>query len=381
MVDDRRGLPSASSGDRLYNCPGSRALEALAPEDTPSGEAQEGTAIAEALEKETDEGLDESGKTIFQRLSEMEKQAIDEWANEKAIAPSKLIIIREAGDRGRFWIRDRSDLHLLSSAKPDVVAHDSHQAIVLNHKTGYLDVPKARGNIQTRIEVLAVWHDIEGIVAVRGAIAQFRFRGKFSATDYDLALLKRAEQEHVFALWRSSEEDAPRVPGYWCKYCRAKAFCPQAASLSLLPVVAMPKAEIAKKDIPAAVATLSLEQLGFLRHKSAMIENILDAVAKRLKTFSAEELATVGLKLEPSKGIRTLPDVQALWTALHAENVSEVEFRSVLRATYGAAQELIITKLQASDPSLTEKEAKERADKILAPAVKMAAREPSLKSL
>lgn len=379
MSDERHGLPSASGADRLQNCPGSRALEAVAPKGEPTDEAMEGTLIAEALAAESDEGLDESGKTIMQRLSQMEKQAIDEWAFEKEIPPSKVEVI--ARDNRRFWIRDRDDMHLVASAKPDVVAARPPHALVINHKTGYIDVPQARGNLQSRMEALAIWHDVDDVVEVRAAIAQFRFRGKFSATDYDLAFLKRAEEELTFSIWRSEQPDAPRIPGYWCRYCRAKAFCPESAAFTMLPVVAMPQQTMAKKDIPAAVATLNLETLAFIRHKAAMIENVLDAVGKRLKRdFTPEQLASVGLKLQPSSGVRTLPDVQKTWASLFTF-VTEEEFRGVCKVSLGAAKELLVKKLQGLDPELTQTAAEEKADGILEPAVVKAARDPSLKAI
>lgn len=379
MQDDRKGLPSASGIPRIVYCPGSRSLEPQAPPEIPSDEAQEGDAIHKALEKESDAELDESGKNIAQRLRSMEAQAVSDWLAELGVECAAPIPQRET----RLWIRDRKTLTPVASSKLDVFYVIGTKALAIDSKTGYLAVPPARTNIQMRVQALALWHEYDFLTSIRVATAQFRFFGRFTASDYGLEDLKRAEQELIFNLWRSEQPDAPRVPSEEsCRYCRARSFCPEAAAFALLPVVPMPSRDLAKKDIPAAVATLDLPTLGFLRHKAAMIENILEAVGKRLKTqFTAEELATVGLKLQPSVGVRTLPDVQALWTALHNQNVSEGELRSILKASYGAAQELMVAKLKAANPALTDKDAQAQADKILEPAVKLAAREPSLKSL
>jgi hypothetical protein len=377
IADERRGLPSASGMDRVYNCPGSRALEKDAPKEAPTDEALEGTEIAEALETANDEGLDEQGRAIAKRLADMEAKAIDDWCAEKQLPPSATVLHREE----RFWIYDRRTLNPISSAKPDVVATNHKAALTINHKTGYIEVPHARTNIQSRIEALSVWHSFDGeITDVRAAIAQFRFRGKFSATDYDLNFLNMAERELELGLWRSENSDAPRVPGFWCKYCRAKGFCPEARALTMLPAVRMPSLEVAKKDIAAQVAQWDLPTLAFLRHKKSFIENILEAVSTRLRTFSPDELATVGLQLVGSEGVRSLPDIQALWGELYKVGVTEDEFRSICKAPYGAAQTLLMDKLN-KDKKLTDTEAKKLADEVLAPAVKMAPRAAQLKSL
>lgn len=270
----------------------------------------------------------------------------------------------------------------LCSAKLDVFYILGTNALALDFKSGYLPVEAARTNIQMRTQALALWHEFEFLTHIRVATAQFRFKGRFTASDYTVPDLEKAEKELIFNLWRAQQPDAPRVPSTEaCRYCRAKPICPEAKAFSLLPVVAMPTLEMKKKDIPAAVARLSLEQMAFLRHKKAMIENVLEAVSARLRTFSPEELAGVGLQLVPNDGVRSLPDVQKLWEVLYAQKVTAEEFRGILKSAYGTAQAFLAERFKKANPELTDKDAKKMADDVLAPAVTMAAREPQLRSL
>lgn len=379
VKDERQGKPSASGGSKWYSCPGSVALEAIAPEEEPTDEAIQGSEIAKAREEESEDGLDEEGKTIAQRLTEQESQALADWLSERfpgAVDGNPLVFREE-----RLWARDDA-MKPMVSAKPDWFYIFKDEALCGDDKSGYLAVTEAHKNIQARIQALCLKHEYPHLKRIRVAISQFRFKKRFTACDYDEQGLAIAEKEVFFRLWLTTDPYAVRTAGDHCRWCKAKASCPESAAYTMLPMVPFQGRDIAKKDIPAAVATLDLQTLGFLRHKSALISNILDAVGARLKKeFTPEQLATVGLQLVPSAGVRTLPNVEQLWAVLHGQGVTDVEFRAILRSAYGAAQELLIAKIQKDNPELTQKAAKEQADKILEPAVKMAARDPQLRSL
>jgi hypothetical protein len=367
---------------RVALCAGSPALEAQVPKDesTKTDEAQEGDAIHAAIEQESDEGLDEQGKTIADRLRDMEKSAVEQWMLERSIPPEVAPVPQR---EVRLWFRNRDNLQPLCSAKLDVFYVYGTSALALDHKTGYLPVTAARSNIQMRTQALCLWHEYEHLTHIRVATAQFRFKGRFTASDYTIPDLQRAEQELIFNLWRSEQSDAPRVPSVEaCRYCRAKSICPEARALAMLPATTLPRLDVAKKDLPAMVRTMDLPTKAFLRHRKSMIENVLEAVSTDLRqNYSADELAGVGLQLVPSNGVRVLSNVQKLWEVLQPIGVKEHEFRALLKAVHGTTQAFLAEKLKQEDASLTDKEAKERADKILEPAVTKAPREPQLRSL
>ena len=77
--DDRGELPSASSMDRCYHCPGSPAAERGLTALTIESVTADGTAIHEAIETGDDEDLGLSQAEIKDRLVGMEKRAIDQW--------------------------------------------------------------------------------------------------------------------------------------------------------------------------------------------------------------------------------------------------------------------------------------------------------------
>jgi hypothetical protein len=235
-----------------------------------------------------------------------------------------------------------------------------------------------------RTQAICLWHEYEHVKHIRVAAAQYRFRGKFTGSDYTLKDLQRSEQEMIFDLWRADQPDAPRIPSQEaCRYCAARGvYCPESRAMAMLPAVPLPNLDVAKKDLPALVRTMDLPTKAFLRHRKSLIENVLEAVSTDLKkNYTADELASVGLQLVPSSGVRVLANVQKLWEVLQPIGVKEHEFRALLKAVHGTTQAFLAEKLKQEDASLTDKEAKERADKILEPAVTKAPRDPQLRSL
>lgn len=380
VQDERAGLISASSGERRFNCAGSKALEDQAPEGTPTDEAIQGDEIHEAKKNEDFTGLDEEGRTIAEQLTVLEQRAYAEFVQNTKEEP---FMLREE----RLWIKDRKTKQRVASAQIDVGWIGKKNALVIDLKTGYLAVTPAYRNIQSRIQALAVWHEYPSIDRIVVGIAAYRFKGTLDMVDYSLDALKQAEQELFFHVWRSQQPHAPRVPGAWCKYCRAKAYCPEATAMTMLPAVPFGPEPMKKKDIPARVMDLTLEQLAFIHQRSAMIKNVLDAVSDRLKSFGPDDLATVGYKLEPGGTIREIPSIPKLWEAVWAAElgITVEEFQGCMKAFVGKVEELVASKIEArelaSNPEFTKKEAKARAAKIIEPAVELKPKSPQLKPL
>lgn len=377
-MDERGNLPSASGGSKFYACAGSVALEATAPEQEPTDEGIQGAEIAEAREKESDEGLDEEGKTIADRLKAQEQKAVTDWMAERFPGEqARPVPMREF----RCWIRDQQTMEPVASAKPDWFYIFKDEALVGDDKSGYLTVTDAHKNIQSRIQAVAIVHEFPHVKRVRVAMSQFRFKERFTACDYNNQALVQAEREILFRLWVTKDPHAHRTAGPHCRWCRARGYCPEAAAMSLLPVAALRGDLTTKEGVAMAVAQMSLEQRAYVRHQTALINSITAAVRTSLMGESDEALATVGLRKVPSDGVRSLPDVDALWKELWAQGVTPDEFRSILKASIGAAEEFMIARLRKADPDLKQKDAKTKVDAILAPAIKMVPREPSLKAI
>lgn len=381
-AEESLGLPSASAMPRIVHCHGSVQLSReVGDPSRPSDEAVQGSDIAAALEAMNLAGLDEDSKTIAQRLQEMETRAIDDWM--KATGVVGHLMNREE----RLWIRDRTGSRVIASAKPDVYYIQGEHGLVLNHKTGYLPIPPAAINFQIRTEALALWHEYPRLTRIRACTAHYRFRGEFDACDYTLEHLWQAEQELLFHLRQATHPDAPRVPSIHCRYCPALGACPEAASYAVLTTVHTGPDLMKKADVEELVRRLTKEQQAFIQQRKSMILNFLDANTDCLKALPKEDLASVGLELVPGGNVRTIPDVQKMWDALFAETAyknpiefSLREFQECCKAAVGVVEEKLVEKIMARDGG-TKAEATAKAKKIMAPAVQMVPKSPTLKPL
>lgn len=373
MSDERGNLPSASSLYILYACLGSWNAQKDLPEDESSSvEAQEGTEIAEALESEDFTGLDEDGRTIAQRLKKFTDDALDEWWRSIGGVPFE--VFKEK----RLWIHDRQNLKPLASARLDWFAIAPPYAVAIDHKSGYIPVTAARKNVQVRIQALALWHEYPELTTILAGTAQYRFVGKVDMTEYRVRDLEFAQRELELKLWQAKDPTAPRVPGEHCRYCRAKAFCPEAASYSLLPIATLPMPVSGEADVSLAVSQLTHEQLAFVRSRKAIIEKIISAVDARLRGLSAEELSAVGLALSKPGTVTSVANkAEAKRLLMEKGLVTEEQWNNATNVVLGRLEELVAPQMNKE----TKKADKEAFLALLAPTLAHSQKLPSIRLL
>lgn len=374
-IDERGGLPSASSFERLVHCPGSRLSEAAVPHGTTSSSdiADAGTRIHDALKTGKIDDLARNEEQIASKLKEMEKAALAEFCADYNLKVEDMRIYREE----RFWIAG------VTSARVDFAAvHKTlPMVLLLDSKTGFLKVTSARENWQLRVGICTLNESFGPFETARVAIAQYRLKERFSKCDYDAHYLKRSKTEILFHAARSQEPDAPFAAGPWCQYCRAAVTCPTLTAYSMLPSVIAKTTELKKKDIIAKVDTLSLPDLAFIQSRKTSAENLFDAVTKRLKSFPEDQLASVGYQLVPTGTMRSVPSIADLWHILSdAGLISDEEFRGVCVVGLGALYDLLVTRI-AGKRECSKSEAESFLDGLLAPVVKRTSKEPSLKTI
>jgi hypothetical protein len=192
----------------------------------------------------------------------------------------------------------------LTSAKVDVAFIVENKlglhCLLLDAKTGFLEVTKASANWQLRVGIVALDQEHGPFETARVAIAQYRLQEKFSRCDYTSKDIEHALNEIVFYLNRAKQDDAPFAAGKWCQYCKAKPTCPTAATYALLPSVMAHTLDLKKKDIEARVAELTINDLAFIQSRKTSATNLFDAVSDRLKSLPSDVLAGVGYELVPT---------------------------------------------------------------------------------
>jgi hypothetical protein len=383
-TDDRCGLPSASSFERLVYCPGSPAAESACPPRSEENEiAQRGTDIHEALATDDDSALAITDKIVKDRLRKIEDDAITAWLEEFGLKRESVIVLREV----RIWIRTRGALEKVASARVDcaAVCEKSGRALVIDAKSGFLDTTPAEINWQLRVQAVALWHEYNfSVNEIRCAISQGRGKSKYDPVDYDAHSLIWSESQIRFYIQNGKDPFAPRVPGAHCRYCLANGNCAEAASYSMLPIVHTNSVPADKKTIELKVALLDNPSLAFIHSRAPLITAILESVKDRLKGLFRDDLAAVGLELKPNAPMRQITKVQLAYEALKIRGlISDDEFRSVCKLPIGALEELVVPRLKTKVEFAAFKNdaLKEEFSKIIAPSVDMIPKAASLKPL
>ena len=354
-TDERRGLPSASALGRLAACPGSLAAEQAAPaEETSSPEADSGTAIHAVL----------AGETPARPLTEEETriaEACDRLLQETACGTYGPLehadtLVREE----RLWLRAPDKTPLLSG-KPDLVAIYGMRALIVDFKTGRAEVTNAASNLQLRalVTLVAANHIIREATVV--IIQPFSETGTTAARyeDDDIA----AAREHVLQILSDAANPwAPRVPSpEACKYCRAKALCPEARELAVTPPIPVPD-YIQATELAAALTDAKLG--AFLDH-AAFAERVIDACRDEAKRRITAGQAVPGWALKPGRASETITDPQTVYDRftflggngeqfLECVTVGKTKLKDMVRALTTARGKALDAHLEAMLAGCTE---------------------------
>lgn len=357
--DQRKGLPSASSAERLVFCAGSPALEAQCPEPPESKVASDGTAIHEAWETDMPE---ETG--VADQLRAAEAELVGQWLAhiETQAIPDEAIRER------RLWIYDPRTALRTSSAKPDVIFllrlrepdgsvadadwagsdRGALHALVIDGKTGYLPVKDAAKNWQTRVQAIAVLNEWPDVHSVRVALARCRFGKELSFCDYDRQALDFSARLWEQAIWYANQPDAHRMPGAWCKYCRASAYCPERTATALCALTA-PKTT----DSEAATAWKAL--------KGA--EKLAKELAVRVKALPTETLAAAGLRLVDGDDMRKFTSNDDVAAAL-SDYIDRDALLDLSTFKLGALEKALVPVIQSRDGLDTKRAAQKRFNEL-----------------
>lgn len=363
MIDEREGLPSASKMDRVAHCPGSVNAEREFSQEEVTEVTQEGTDIHDLLHDEDApdalEEIEENSVVIAERLKDLRDREVGKWRAGKT---GEEKILKEE----RFWLMDKN--RKLTSAKLDYAIIIGDSAFVLDYKSGYKPVTESHKNYQVRTQVVTLWKAYPNLKEIRGGTAAYRFRENFSMTDYSIGDLLKAERELRFILWRAEQPDAERIPGEWCDYCKAKANCPQAGAMSLLPVETVKDCSVVPTDeeIRSSVAKLDLKQLAYLNSKKTLAEKVFAAVKTRLKSMPDSLLNKVGLK-HKIRDINKPDDISGIFREfMHSGLLKKEECAGCCNIVIGRIVEIAVPRLMEKGVA-TKKDATLRVKKMLEP--------------
>lgn len=332
-LDERRGLPSASSFPRYATCPGSIALEfqlreaGVLPVDHGSGDAESGTRIHEILKKLATGAADpfagaalldiEVAEDLWERAQHFIKKAFGEDL-------SAVTFIVEQ----RHWLHD-VDGSQIASGQFDLMAHNGVFGLVLDYKTlfGEHDPAPINRQLQFGAVILREAYGIrEGMIVLlqRMKPASHAFYNDEDLADWldeiDTIILRKSQDPFALGFVRS----------HHCTFCAARLACPrlqyEMASIQASPL--------------AILATATDEQIGTFLDRCESVD-VLKRAAEREVTVRIESGREVpGWTMAASAGKREVTNPRLLANELIAAGAPLSAVLGAMKLTVGDAQAL-----------------------------------------
>lgn len=290
MNDERLGLPSSSEMWRLSECSGSKILsDSLRAKGIdlgiPNISATLGDRIHSSLE----------GYNLDLNLREQEiRDDCDRIANQASreffgdsVEPE--ILIEE-----RLWYKKNGIPFF--SGRPDRVSVVPESILDVNFKTGTSEEEDAGSNLQMGSEVVLLHHRYPKIPRIGALLSQPLATNQPEIVVYDLQAMEE-EEIHILGIVDRATWDKRRRAGPWCKFCPARAFCPEARELATdLPM------RIKVDNLPSGDS--ATEMMSRLSVAYDVLDALWDAFSKKVKS---EPESVPGWHINLGKKVRSLP--------------------------------------------------------------------------
>lgn len=341
LVEKSHAELGASSADRWMNCPGSVALSRGLP-DPETEAAREGTAAHAVAERALLQGksahewigLTIEGVEITQEMAEGVMVFVDTVRNSLQRAGAKL------------FVEERFSLAALQPPAPmfgtsDALIHFEQDLTLevwdLKFGSGY--VVEVQDNPQLFYYALGALLTLEQrglrVRRVRIGIVQPRARHAAGAVrwqDVDAEDIISFAVMLLEAARRALESGAELKIGRWCRFCRAKAICPeqQKHAESLAEVEFSAPGELVPRDIRG----LSPEQLGEMLEKAEIVKKWIASLYAAVQESLEKGTPVPGWKLVQKRAMRRWREGQdamglLLASGLRKEDITEApELRS-----------------------------------------------------
>lgn len=350
MTDERENLPSCSDFGALALCPGKFAACQSCPPPPQSDDAAEGTAYHAVLHEAAKTGI---------LPDDAPDACVKAWSEVKALQ-ERFRTPRVSLTEERLWYGDPP----LFSGKPDMVCArivpGDNCILVVDYKFGRLEVEPAENNLQ--LAGLAVlMHEVCPVTPIVVAIVA-PYCGTTVAV-YDRPGIEAAYRQVVKVATDAMKPDATRKAGEkQCRYCAAKASCPEyaawiAPATELVPV----QQGLTKADVKAKVLALPPSKLAELWRLSKPVDWLMAEVDARLKAMHEQELAAIGLQIKPGTVEHPIEDIATVFQrCAESYGVTADEFLACCKCGKGDLEKLVKAK-----SGLKGKELEREMDRIL----------------
>ncbi len=335
-LQDRGDRPSCSSFGRYSQCAGSYQIGLLVPRDEGGPAAQLGVDVHAALAGQK-VNLTEEGENLYNlcrfHLEKLQADVIGEN------------VILQSLVEQRLWWGDEW------SGQSDRIDVWQDCALVADYKTGRGEVEPAASNMQLRGLAVLTKRRFPTLKKVYAAIIA-PMAGGVTLAEYDEEALAAATEEVLDLVKAISEEHAPRTPApSACKYCPARAVCPEVAEKAL-----------ALNDAPIPT-TLTTEKLSELLLVAEYVEDYIMALRMEAKNRLTQGVPVKGWYMKDGAKKRAIENPTAAYNIL-ADKMSPEDFAGACSVSVTGLE-----KAYAKCTGLKGKAAKEAFDAELAPVI------------
>ena len=317
VLDERKGMTSASNALADSLCPGRHLAQAPIAEPPESEDAGTGKRIHAALAESTDSrklnALSFAERETFDRCRDIEKALCLQYFGDLDAVKTPMRVFREE----RYWCRftapdGKAYAH---SGMPDVVFRAGTRALVVDYKVLLGDVTDSPKNMQLRDLACLVKGHFVVLSEIAVAIAQPLVTMKPELCIYAAADLERAATEMMQRVVASNDLASPRVAGEaQCKFCRAKKVCAEYNRNvgANLPLVVEPVQQSLLFSV--AMANWTPEQRGLAAQVIKLGKKRLGEAEEYLKAcLEADPASVPGARLKPGNTVETITNPQGVF--------------------------------------------------------------------
>jgi len=334
MTDERKEKMSGSGMKGYADCAGKYQLEKTCPEGESSIYAEIGNRIHAVLSGDTKIVLTDEEQEIVHRCNYQYNEVYASMPDEVGEVTHSIL-------EKRFWYGETW------SGQVDRIDFFSEQvALVVDWKTGRNPQGNAESNLQLRAYSVLVKKNYPALKRIFVAIIQ-PLAAPYTIAEYDEENLAAADEQIQSIVDAALAPNAPRTPSPdACKYCRAKAICPEAQGVTNELVVS-----------PSAVPALTNEVIADYLEKADVVEGFIEALRSEAKKRLLEGQEIDGCKLQAGRTSRSIENPMAAFEKL------------------GIAHDLFLTACKVSVPQLEKvfattndmksKEAKAKIEELL----------------
>lgn len=335
--DERNGLPSASSMQRLLTCAGSFALSKAVPPAPDSEFARSGGRVAAAIHaletggqipEDTKEDEMDTARMLLAKKGETFRRIV----KDAGFQPEDFTM----GHETRFWLKNLAGDAILSGKMDTFAIHNTEPiAIVLDDKSGWKKTPPPPKNMQLKSYALLLVKAFESqllypeLRIYASTVSRFFDEvGTYVLRDDanpDLSLwhFNRTVQATLPPMIAAGPFETGFKPSAECVYCPARLACP-AISHELRTAEEFQVG----MSIDARLASMTNDQLDELLERLELIEFLSTAArAEATERLRLNPAAFEHYELRAENGRRVASDINAAFAAMARDyNMSSGEF-------------------------------------------------------